>query len=854
MTDTFERKTFSTSRLAEFATENELTKQVGHGAELWPLVVVKELIDNALDAAERAGIAPDITVTVDKDTIVVADNGPGIPAATIRKLANFDAKTSSNAAYVAPTRGQQGNALQSILPMGYVLDGRSGLVAIEANGRAQHIDFTVDPIRRTPVVAVRSEASTVKIGTRVTVRWPNSPRSALDEVDDDFLRLAVYYVWLNPHLSLTATWFGEEVVAWTASDPAWSKWKPDFATSPHWYSPERLRLLIASEIAHAEDSRKPSPSVREFVQQFRGLSSTVKASTICGNLSVGERETLADYYRRAPDGSALLWAMRGLSAPVKPAQLGVIGKDHLESMLVASGCESDSLVYRKVETDHAGLPYVIEVAFGFRNDGGVHLREGFNFTPAIGASPFQLNARLGHAQIETDDPVTVFAHIACPRLDFLDRGKSRVNLPADVSAKLNAMVDAVTAKWTKQKKAEIREHNARLRRRDAMVKRDKPVSIKEAAYEAMEGAYLHASDDGEGGRLPANPRQIYYAARPAILAATGKDTLDSKYFTQTLLPDFMTDTPDLTAKWDIAWDDRGHFREPHTGVQIGIGALAVQSYLTGALAPVIGDVVVASPKVETKGPQGRYGAVLYIEKGGFLQILETARIAERFDLALASSKGMSVTACRLLVEELCGRRGLPLFILHDFDVSGFSIKQTLVTSNRRHTFEHKINHVDLGLRLADVEGLEDEPVLLSQDKGALAKRLRINGATQAEIDFLMTGPGKTGRRVELNAMSSGQFVAFVERKLIEHGVAKVVPNTKLLAEIYTAFKRGARAVKAVRAELAKLTTEPVEVPSDLDTRVRAHLEDIREETWDAALEAIAGLDDDDPDPDADDES
>ena len=51
MTDTFERKTFSTSRLAEFATENELTKQVGHGAELWPLVVVKERMPTRLPAS-----------------------------------------------------------------------------------------------------------------------------------------------------------------------------------------------------------------------------------------------------------------------------------------------------------------------------------------------------------------------------------------------------------------------------------------------------------------------------------------------------------------------------------------------------------------------------------------------------------------------------------------------------------------------------------------------------------------------------------------------------------------------------------------------------------------------------------
>ena len=174
--DTFERKTFTTSRLAEFVTETELTKQVGHGPGSWPLVVVKELVDNALDAAERAGIAPIISVSVDADAIVVTDNGPGIPAATVKKLTNFDAKTSSNAAYVAPTRGQQGNALQSILPMGYVLDRAAGAVVIETNGRAHAIEFTIDPIRRTPNVTIRSKPSTVRIGTKVTVCWPQSPK------------------------------------------------------------------------------------------------------------------------------------------------------------------------------------------------------------------------------------------------------------------------------------------------------------------------------------------------------------------------------------------------------------------------------------------------------------------------------------------------------------------------------------------------------------------------------------------------------------------------------------------------------------------------------------------------------
>ena len=174
--DTFERKAFTTSRLAEFRHRKRADQ-----ADRPPGYAMANRRGQGVGrqrshAAERAGIAPEVSVNVEANSIVVTDNGPGIIAATVKRLVNFDAKTSSNAAYVAPTRGQQGNALQSILPMGFVLDGAAGAVTIEARGRAHHIEFTVDPVRRTPTVAIRSEPSAVKIGTKVRVRWPNSPK------------------------------------------------------------------------------------------------------------------------------------------------------------------------------------------------------------------------------------------------------------------------------------------------------------------------------------------------------------------------------------------------------------------------------------------------------------------------------------------------------------------------------------------------------------------------------------------------------------------------------------------------------------------------------------------------------
>ena len=53
---TLQRTTFELSRAMEFFSEKELQMQIGHGRAWWPVAVLKELIDNALDACEEAGV------------------------------------------------------------------------------------------------------------------------------------------------------------------------------------------------------------------------------------------------------------------------------------------------------------------------------------------------------------------------------------------------------------------------------------------------------------------------------------------------------------------------------------------------------------------------------------------------------------------------------------------------------------------------------------------------------------------------------------------------------------------------------------------------------------------------------
>ena len=125
MSEALERFVFKTSRLAEFCGQKELTAQTGHAPDEWPLVILKELVDNGLDICEEAGIAPAIRIEVwtDRCEIVISDNGPGLSSDTINDILDYHSRTSSREAYVSPSRGQQGNALQTIFAMSFALDG-----------------------------------------------------------------------------------------------------------------------------------------------------------------------------------------------------------------------------------------------------------------------------------------------------------------------------------------------------------------------------------------------------------------------------------------------------------------------------------------------------------------------------------------------------------------------------------------------------------------------------------------------------------------------------------------------------------------------------------------------------------
>jgi DNA topoisomerase VI subunit B len=448
------RVAFKVSRLMEFCSERELQNQTGHSLYDWPLVVAKETLDNALDACEEAEVAPNITVSVDPDTIIVQDNAGGIAAETIKSILDYTIRVSSREAYVSPTRGAQGNALKTILAMGYVLDHKissdtdvAGITIIETRGIKHQIEFRVDHINNQPKIIHTTVASAVKVGTKLTAKWPPTD-GLLKYAEGGFKRLIEAYTWFNPHLTLRGVWFGEEFINVKATNPNWEKWRPRNPTSPHWYDESRLQRYLAAHVARDRDLGQRR-TVREFIAEFRGLSGTAVQRKILGEVGCSH-QTLAQFFGVDQVNRAgiakLLTAMRKYSRPVNPTRIGVIGVEHIKQRFLAAGGNPETFKYqcRKGMTPD-GIPYVVEFAFGLHQSGlaqgGAASRKfvtGANWSAGIN-NPFRrfgstgegLENTLAKVRANASQPVICALHLASTYIQYADRGKSSIILTDD---------------------------------------------------------------------------------------------------------------------------------------------------------------------------------------------------------------------------------------------------------------------------------------------------------------------------------------------------------------------------------------------------------------------------------------
>ena len=427
------RRTFVLSRGLEYFSESELLMQIGRPRWEWPVAILKELIDNALDAAESVDTEPVVSVTTSEDGFTVRDNGPGIPESTISGSLDYNIRVSDKLGYVTPTRGRLGNALMVVWAAPYVDQGQSQ-ITIRTQGRRHDISVRLDRIEQCPAVEHDVHEDDFGSGTEITIQWPDSASLLAGEEDVGFYKnsptarsLIQDFAAFNPHATFTLD--GETIAASSAD---WKKWRPS-DLCPHWYTPDTFRELIAHYVASERYGASPV-TVREFVSSFRGLTSTAKQKTVTEGFKRDHLSELVVDDGRDLDQAALetlLERMKAETRPPRPSKLGVIGREHLSRWLVEqAGASKDSIKYRKKTGVEDDLPYVVEVAFGVHedDDAGRRIVTGLNWSPTLGVPVHQIDSLVQEMRIDPTDPVILLVHMARPEWKYTERGKGRVNL------------------------------------------------------------------------------------------------------------------------------------------------------------------------------------------------------------------------------------------------------------------------------------------------------------------------------------------------------------------------------------------------------------------------------------------
>lgn len=347
----------------EFFSDAELTKQLGYRREMWPRVILAEMIDNALDHTEEIGRLPNIQVTITEDSITVKDNGDGIPEKVIDGLLDFTTRTSSRITYRSPTRGAQGNAGKCLTALPCVWGG--GYVEITCCGTRHVIMSYVDDVDRCPIVdrqkvqidQNQNSDSSSLIGTTVTVHLPEH-RLSFEAVR----MMLISYFAANPHTSFTLK-TPSESASFRRTTQKINKWTASRADPVDWYSyadfRERLLSVVSADRAIGKDR-----SVANFVREFAGFARSDSRSELLQETKM-HRSSLSELVDKRTS-EKLYQQMRAMTPRTQPKMLGRVGRQHIQDCLTLFQSSSSSCRYKCIEGfTKTGIPFVLKLGFGY---------------------------------------------------------------------------------------------------------------------------------------------------------------------------------------------------------------------------------------------------------------------------------------------------------------------------------------------------------------------------------------------------------------------------------------------------------------------------------------------------------
>jgi DNA topoisomerase 6 subunit A-like protein len=520
-------------------------------------------------------------------------------------------------------------------------------------------------------------------------------------------------------------------------------------SSPHWYDAAQFHELL-----YATGDRP----ARELVATLDGCTGG-KAGEIVAEAGLERALCTAVTHKQA---ARLLEAARSNARQVNPQRLGVVGAEAFPGYAYGY---SDGVAWFGSTEPQAAIPFVAEAwAYSHKGMKKTTLCVCVNRTPITGAIQASRDKRdinafgcgLAHtiAAAPKDAQFDVRLNVTTPYMPITSDGKE-----PNLEPFLDAIEDAAA-------KAVRKAHRPNAGNKQTQ---------KDVVLEHLDEAIASASGEDE---YRFNERQIFYQLRPIVLEETGQPLQIGNF--KNILTDYENEHGEIPGMYR---EPRGSIYHPHRGETITLGTLMVEGY---------------------ERPAWTFNKLAYIEKEGFSEALKDVRWAERHDCMLMSSKGFTTRAARDLVDKLAEHNeSVTIFCVHDADAYGTMIYQTFQEATKARR-ARKIKIVNLGLEPweAVAAGLEVEDV----EPGD--KRKPVAGYVLQRDDGDYWEEWLQMHRVELNAMTTPEFIAWLDDKMAEHGNGKLVPPHEVLT-----------------AELNKLIEDKIR--ADIRERIlrEAHFED-----------------------------
>jgi hypothetical protein len=549
----------------------------------------------------------------------------------------------------------------------------------------------------------------------------------------------------------------------------------DGRTSPFWYDPVQFHELI---LAYG------SQPLRGLIAHFDGCSGG-KAGEIVARAGL-ERASCARVNRE--QATRLLAIARKHARPVSPDRLGFVGRNAYDEHQYA--IERGQARFGSAEPP-AVIPFVVEAWAWKRSEkGDINFDMLVHRTPVTGEIEayrdgdkdicvFGCGLAHGFQQAPKKGAYDITVNIITPYCPITSDGKEP-NLKPFVSEILRAVTTAT-------KKAQ------------RAAPKEKKLSQKDVVLEHLDEAIASASGDGE---FRFNERQIYYQVRDIVRQETGQPLLIGNF--KGILTDYENEHGEIAGMYR---EPRGSIYHPHRKETITLGTLMVEDY---------------------KRPLWTYNKLVYIEKEGFTEALKDNGWAERHDCMLMSSKGFTTRAARDLVDKLAKHdEPVTVFCVHDADAYGTMIHQTFQEATRARG-ARKVTIVNLGLE--PWEAIADGLAVENVDRGEKHKPVADYVLEREDGDhwdeWLQT------HRVELNAMTTPQFIAWLDRKMAEHGEGKLIPPPEVLSS---------ELEEKLAANVRAAITERILREADLEGQISDALEAIERPNADALVKGIERL-------------